>query len=252
MEKLEEFIIYLLNKNKDKFSTTEDFYYRMFNEILSKYILNNKNLHFSINMQHVLLEMYNELLNNYSIICLIFTNNEKIYICEGILCEIDYFKNMLENNDMLKHDFIVTDIPLIGILDDYETMNKIIDFVQNGYYEKNTLYNKIYYGNTQVAIMDKYLLGTNYRGRTLKDYISTSIFGSLQCGRNDLSIKFFNNIYETCVAWEFDINTLRLSHFTSSIRMNESKQNFIKSKLFENLDEDYKERIKQNHSKSYY
>ncbi len=251
MEKLEEFIIYLLNKNKNKFSMTEDFYYKMFNEILAKYILNKKHLNFSINMQNVLAEMYNKLLDNCSIICLIFTNKEKIYICESILCGIDYFKNMLEDNELLDHEYIITDIPLIGILDDYVTMNKIMDFIHNGYYDNNR-HERIHYGDTQqMAVMDKYLLGTNYRGRTLKDYISTNIFSSLQCGRNDLSIKFFDTIYDTCIAWEFDINTLQIHHYTS-YGIDENKKNFVLSKLFENLDENYKERIRQNHIRTFF
>jgi hypothetical protein len=202
--------------------------------------LDDNNFTYSINIHDILTQLYQTLLENkICIICLTFSNGNKIYEFKEVLEKILYFKNVFEDfiNDDNKNDVII-DLPLIGITDDYENMNIIINFINYGW----NMVSKIHYLELlKLAKLDDYLLGVtcNYKTK-LRDHLKYETpvcFSRVQyIGMDNISGSpkdFFDVICEICIILDIDI--AYMSRHLYILTVDKYTEDFISSKFCEKL-----------------
>ncbi len=135
MDKLEIFIADILKKGID-IDPLEQSVKDVFDERLLAFstLAPPNSLNYSINLYDVLIATYKTLLkNNVKIICLVFSDENKIYIEKRKLYYITFFRNYFTDNDVVDNVNIIIELPMGGILDDYDSMCHVIEFVKSGY-----------------------------------------------------------------------------------------------------------------------
>ena len=202
--------------------------------------LDNNNLTYSINIHDILTQLYYTLLENkVCIICLTFSDGNKIYEFKEVLEQILYFKNVFEDfiNDDNSNEVII-DLSLVGITDDYENMNIIINFINYGW----NIVSKIHYLELlKLAKLDDYLLGVecDYKSKLREHLIheTTECFSKGQHnGMDNISGSpkdFFDAICEICIILEIDIGYM--SRHLYILTVDEYIEDFTSSKFCEKL-----------------
>lgn len=158
-EALELFIINIYNKNKSDLFPIERYCKDLYEGLLLSAASQRaiETLKYKIPMYDVFLDTYNVLLRRkISIIELSFTDGNIIYVEKNKLMNILFFKDYLEQNDITQHNCIITNMPLLDVLDDFHTMCKVITFVDDG-----IIYDSIdfdYITIYKLVLIDNYLL----------------------------------------------------------------------------------------------
>jgi hypothetical protein len=135
MDKLEPFMANILKKGID-LDPVEQICKDIFDERLLAFatLAPPDNLNHSINLYDVFTATYKILLtNNTKIICLLFSDKNKIYIEKYKLFHITFFKNYFADNNVIDNVNVIIELQMSDILDDYETMYDVINFVKHGY-----------------------------------------------------------------------------------------------------------------------
>jgi hypothetical protein len=215
MDTFEDFILYVQQKPVD-LEPIELYASKLFKDEMFDLIDPTQKLNSTINLHDALVNTYNMFLEYKTyIICLVFSDNKKIYVWEGKLCDIEYFNNMLEYHEP---ENIITEIPIVGILDNFTVMESIIDFVNyNGRlkYDSEFLY--------QVALLNHYLLECVYDGHddydseddysenddseiesiTLLEHLEECILDYF-ANTTEISKTICDTIYKTCILCNID------------------------------------------------
>jgi len=246
MNGLEEYIQYILNKKG-----LEKIEYEC-----KKIYLNNSDKNDRLKI------IYEELLkNNIYIICLLFTNRNKIYVDKNILIDIEYFKNMF---DICSTYDVITEIKLEGILDNFKCMREIIHFVKNGWIY-DTLDAIFLY---DLVLIDRYLLGVicnkNYLSNCNKDEYRFSVsgcplkahrhklleqhmFGHFNIIKTDLyyynrryTKEYYDAIHNLCILYKVKIECLnnKIFNFDTGfmdsslyVNMNDNEKNSVNKRI---------------------
>jgi predicted house-cleaning noncanonical NTP pyrophosphatase (MazG superfamily) len=125
MDQFDLFMNDILSR-KSNINPIEMYCYQKFRRLLSKKITN---VNVNINIHDVCIDTYWELIKEGTqITCLKFSDGKKMYVDRKILIKIEFFNNYLADTNF---DGFLIDLPLIGIIDDYETMDYIIKFIYN-------------------------------------------------------------------------------------------------------------------------
>lgn len=195
----------------------------------------------AIDMDNVMQMVYDDLLQQkVLIVCLMFSDGNKIYIEKTELCNILYFKNIFDNSN----GNVFVELLLPDILDNYEMMKHVIHFIHNGtgqfaVFDADTLY--------KLALIDDYLGEIRYpkfiRGHFIKgNACQSNTFRTYLNDRTSFiwtekyqhptrySKKCYNTVYDLCVILEQDMNCVKIND--SIINYNTG---FIGSKLHMNL-----------------
>ncbi|QKF94794.1 hypothetical protein QKU48_gp1336 [Fadolivirus algeromassiliense] len=253
MINLEKFFVHISDKNGND-NQIEQFCKNILSEKVLSLMKSNR-FGGTIDMGNLMQMVYDELLQKkISIVCLMFSDGNKICIDKTKLLNVPYFKNMFDNcnND----NEIIIEIPLIDILDNYIVMNEIICFIHKGE-TVSQIDPEMFY---KIALVDDYLGEIVYCSKqlvqfSLRDYIESRIIHIFRCidSRSDnkkviffknisegglISKKFFDDLYECCIILGYDINSITVNNFFIT-----DKSGFIGSKLHMNLCEKEKNRI---------
>jgi hypothetical protein len=133
IDKLEQFYVTILKK-KEGMEPIEEYCKNVFETVMKSIVFDIPfgTLNYTINMYNVFLAVNKKLIKRkISIICLLFSDGQKIFVNKQKLTNITFFKNYFEMNDVTTND-IILDFPLNDILDDYDTMYKMISFINSG------------------------------------------------------------------------------------------------------------------------
>lgn len=136
MDIFEVFMIYIFKKG-EYLSPIEEECKSIFDSVLVNTTKSIDNFKCSINLYDVLLITYNRLLKNkVQIICLMFSDGNKIYVNKFTLLHIAFFKHYFTDND---NSDVIFEMQLGDIIDDYGIMSDVVDFCQNGSLCINTM-----------------------------------------------------------------------------------------------------------------
>jgi ankyrin repeat protein len=232
--KLEQFYVQIFKKT-DNLSKLETWCLNTYNTLMSACIskLCKDDLNYAINVYDVLKATHALLLGKgFHIVCLKFSDGNKIYIRKDELLQIPFFKGAFEN--MGKFDDVIIDFSLIDISDNYKYMNMIFNYMQNRNYPCDLTYSD----TLQLAKLDSYLLGVSYGVEKLKDYIWILLVNDFDQAQEEgkLSEDYFNIICDICISLNINMNDimkyLKLENITSY------RDDILKSKLLKQLEID--------------
>lgn len=243
MDKLEKFYTYISEKPKQELEIIE----QDCKEILAYKVLalmKSTGYNGTIDIGNVMQTIYDEFLQKKMlIVCLMFSDGNKIYIEKTKLCNMLYFKNMFD--DCNTNNEVFMEISLPDILDDYEMMRIVILFITSSICFIRNDADKMY----KLAVIDDYV-GEIIRGgkchspnncglSTLRTHLQNNI-------NNIWKFRYFpaddqnryNIAYDLCVMLNQDMNYVIIG---DAIIVNES--GFIGSKLHMNLCENERKRV---------
>lgn len=247
MDKLEPFMANILKKGID-LGPVEQICKDIFDERLLAFaaLAPPDNLNYSINLYDVFTATYKILLtNNTKIICLLFSDKNKIYIEKYKLFYITFFKNYFTDNNVIDNVNVIIELQMSGILDDYETMYDVINFVNHGYIniictEYMRLYKLTQINDYLLDVISedniKYNKSIKRLGveNTLKETIANSVRSllySLDIGINDdfeYSDGCFTIIHDLCKILDFHPNAIFLRENSTFFKYSSE---FLKSPL---------------------
>lgn len=196
--RLEQFLVSALNKEYG-LSQVEDVFIKVYNDALSIITKTQckTHLNYTVNMQDVLRKTYNTLWKKkHHVVCLIFTDGNSIYEFKSKLeTSIKFFKFAF---DGVPVDNIITEFPLVGILDNYKYMSKIIKYI-NGWQSTENELN--YVDILKLAEMDNYLMEVKYINSKLNHILEYE----LECNFKEMQINgipqnYFDIVCDTCLA----------------------------------------------------
>lgn len=201
MELFETFMAYVLKKNI-WLNQIEQKCKNLFNESLTNSLTfaPSDNLNYSINLHDICTDVYKKLLKDkIQICCLMFSDGNEIFIEKYRLYSITFFRNYF--NDFSPDDNVVfIEFPMSGIIDDYDAMEYIIEFVNEGDVLINA-YDYVMMG--RLLKIDDYLLGVRY---FLPSYYEGQMYNDVKQLKNcigNMVITMVNKIDNKC-EYEFD------------------------------------------------
>jgi hypothetical protein len=214
MELFEPFMAHILKKQIYSLSNIEQKCKDVFNTALTNSLVFAPldNLNHTINLHDICFDVYKKLLNaKIQICCLIFSDGNKIYIEKNKLCLITFFNNYFD--DFLTDNNVVIEFIMGGVIDDYDMMVYMIDYVTDGDILINAYDYEIMY---RLLKVDDYLLDVIYTKKyyycgenhdkttTLKNTLKTMIYQMITRVDNLCEYDFdyddgcFDKIYELC------------------------------------------------------
>lgn len=244
MELFEPFMAHVLKKEIYGLNPIEQKCKDIFNSFLTKSVAfaPSDNLNHNINLHDICFDVYKKLSNDKTqICCLVFSDGNKIHIEKNKLCRITFFRNyfddfLIDNND------VIGEFAMSGIIDDYDMMSYVIEYVNEGdilinAYDYEMMYRLLKvddYLLDVVYIKSSYYAGERYNEMLgLKNHIGRMILGMIGCIDSACEHDFdyvdgcFDKIYEMC----------QMSRIWPKIFMGKNgiffkhKDEFIKSKL---------------------
>ncbi len=233
MDNFKEFIAYIQNKKQEELyikliekKCINIFYNTMANTLLNANS-NTIDVIDTFKLVHTLI-----LKENIHIVCLMFSNGKKIFVDKRELCVIKYFKIMMEDNELVNYKNVIIEIPLTGVIDNYEIIDKILYFINVGFIPSDVNIFNFY----DLLVVDDYLLGIERLNcHKLKDLISKNF---QSCITNDIIInnkEYYDAIYNICVICNVDHNII----FVSPNNIN-YESGFMDSLLYKNFNANHK------------
>jgi hypothetical protein len=91
-------------------------------------------------------------------ICLTFSNGKQIFTSKHTLDNISFFRDLLECE--VFDDEHITEIPLVGVVDNYNIMEQVINYVTYGSFHEYEDIEQLY----ELALVDNYLVDVSSDG----------------------------------------------------------------------------------------
>ncbi len=233
MDNFKEFITYIQNKKQNDITinSIEKKCMNIFHNVMTNTLLNAKSNTIDVmdifNITHDLV-----LKENIRIVCLMFSNGEKIFKDKRDLCIIKYFKFMMEDSEIINNDNVIIEIQLTGVIDNYKIISDILHFIETGF----ILNNADIFIFHDLLVVDDYLLGIERLNcHNLKDFITRNFQGFIP---NDIvtnNKELYDTIYKICKLCNINPNVIFVS--PNNINYNSG---FMDSLLYASFDTNHK------------